>query len=165
MHMKISKMLYAGTFDPVTSGHLDVIVRAAALTDELVVGVLANPAKRCFFSEKERFDLLRTVTAGIEGVTVDGFGGLLADYVKANGVSAVVRGLRATTDFEYELQMAQMNARLTGGDVETVFLMTDPQYSFVSSSLIKEVFSLGGDIRGLVPDEVFEYMALHRKEQ
>jgi pantetheine-phosphate adenylyltransferase len=162
--MKINRMLYAGTFDPVTSGHLDVIRRAAALADELIVGALMNPAKRCYFTEEERFDMLKLATAGLEGVTLGGFGGLLADYVKEIGASAVVRGLRATTDFEYELQMAQMNARLTGGTVETVFLMTDPKYSFVSSSLIKEVFTLGGDIAGLVPDGVFEYMNLHRKE-
>jgi pantetheine-phosphate adenylyltransferase len=162
--MKIGKMLYAGTFDPVTSGHLDVIRRAAALADELIVGVLMNSAKRCYFTERERFDMLRAATDGLEGVSIDGFGGLLADYVKENGVGAVVRGLRATTDFEYEIQMAQMNARLTEGAVETVFLMTDPKYSFVSSSLIKEVFILGGDVRGLVPDRVFEYMDLHRKE-
>jgi pantetheine-phosphate adenylyltransferase len=162
--MKIGKMLYAGTFDPITSGHLDVIRRAAALADELVIGVLKNSAKRCYFTEHDRLAMLRIATGDIDGVTIDGFGGLLADYVKANSVGAVVRGLRATTDFEYEIQMAQMNARLTGGAVETVFLMTDPKYSFVSSSLIKEVFSLGGDIRGLVPDGVFEYMDLHRKE-
>jgi pantetheine-phosphate adenylyltransferase len=162
--MKIGKMLYAGTFDPVTSGHLDVIRRAAALADELIIGVLKNSSKRCYFAEHDRLAMLRIATGGIDGVTIDGFGGLLADYVKANGVGAVVRGLRATTDFEYEIQMAQMNARLTDGAVETVFLMTDPKYSFVSSSLIKEVFSLGGDVRGLVPDGVFEYMDLHRKE-
>jgi pantetheine-phosphate adenylyltransferase len=163
--MNTGKMLYAGSFDPVTSGHLDVIRRAASLSGELVVGVLTNAAKRCYFTEEERFDMLRAATAGIAGVTIDGFGGLLADYVRANGVVAVVRGLRATTDFEYELQMAQMNARLTGGEAETLFLMTDPKFSFVSSSLIKEVFVLGGDIRGLVPDEVLEYMTLHRKEK
>jgi pantetheine-phosphate adenylyltransferase len=162
--MKIARMLYAGTFDPVTSGHLDVIRRASTLTNELVVGVLTNSSKRCYFSAQERLDMLRAVTQGIEGVTVDEFGGLLADYVVKTGVGAVVRGLRATTDFEYEIQMAQMNARLTGGEVETVFLMTDPKYSFVSSSLIKEVFLLGGDIKGLVPEKVYEYMSLHRKE-
>ncbi|MDR1293238.1 MAG: pantetheine-phosphate adenylyltransferase [Clostridiales Family XIII bacterium] len=160
----MEKMLYAGTFDPVTSGHLDVIRRASALTDELVVGVLKNSGKHCLFTTEERLDMLRAVTEGIDGVTVEEFGGLLADYVMANGVGAVVRGLRATTDFEYELQMAQMNARLTCGAAETVFLMTDPKYSFVSSSLIKEVFSLGGNIEGLVPDKVYEYMTLHRKE-
>jgi pantetheine-phosphate adenylyltransferase len=156
-------MLYAGTFDPVTSGHLDVIRRAAALADELIVGVLTNSSKKCCFTVDERFEMLRIATAGIDGVTVDGFGGLLADYVKEKGVAAVVRGLRATTDFEYEIQMAQMNARLTGGAAETVFLMTNPKFSFVSSSLIKEVFTLGGDVRGLVPDEVLEYMKLHRR--
>jgi pantetheine-phosphate adenylyltransferase len=162
--MKISKMLYAGTFDPVTSGHLDVIERASSLTDELIVGVLKNSEKHSYFTMEERLDMLRAITEDIGGVTVDEFGGLLADYVVKNGVGAVVRGLRATTDFEYEIQMAQMNARLTRGAAETVFLMTDPKYSFVSSSLIKEVFTLGGNIQGLVPDKVYEYMSLHRKE-
>ncbi|MDR2163202.1 MAG: pantetheine-phosphate adenylyltransferase [Clostridiales Family XIII bacterium] len=162
--MNAGRMLYAGTFDPVTSGHLDVIRRAASLADELIVGVLTNTSKRCYFTVEERFEMLRAATAGIAGVTIGGFGGLLADYVKETGVVAVVRGLRATTDFEYEIQMAQMNARLTDGITETIFLMTDPKYSFVSSSLIKEVFILGGDIRGLVPDEVLDYMTLHRKE-
>ncbi|MDR1496336.1 MAG: pantetheine-phosphate adenylyltransferase, partial [Clostridiales Family XIII bacterium] len=106
--MKIDKMLYAGTFDPVTSGHLDVIRRAVALTDELIVGVLMNSAKRCYYTEHERFDMLKIATYDLEGVTLGGFGGLLADYAKENGVGAVVRGLRATTDFEYEIQMAQM---------------------------------------------------------
>jgi pantetheine-phosphate adenylyltransferase len=162
--MKIGKMLYAGTFDPVTSGHLDVIKRASSLTDELVVGVLKNSGKHCYFTTDERLDMLRAITEDIDGVTVDEFGGLLADYIKENGIGAVVRGLRATADFEYEIQMAQMNARLTCGVAETVFLMTDPKYSFVSSSLIKEVFVLGGNIKGLVPDKVYEYMSLHRKE-
>jgi pantetheine-phosphate adenylyltransferase len=162
--MKISRMLYAGTFDPVTSGHLDVIKRATALTDELIVGVLTNSAKHCYFTLEERLEMMRIATDGIGGITVDGFGGLLAYYVKENGIGAVVRGLRATTDFEYEIQMAQMNARLTDGSAETVFLMTDPQYSFVSSSLIKEVFILGGEIKGLVPAGVYDYMQSHRKE-
>jgi pantetheine-phosphate adenylyltransferase len=158
-------MLYAGTFDPVTSGHLDVIRRAAALADELIVGMLTNPAKRCYFTEEERFEMLRAATEDVDGtVVVDKFGGLLADYVKESGVVAVVRGLRATTDFEYEIQMAQMNARLTGGTAETLFLMTDPKFSFVSSSLIKEVFILGGDIKGLVPDRVLDYMNARRKD-
>jgi pantetheine-phosphate adenylyltransferase len=157
-------MLYAGTFDPLTSGHLDVIRRAAALTDELIVGVLSNAAKQCYFTLDERLEMIRVATDGIVGVTVDGFGGLLAEYVTENGVGAVVRGLRATMDFEYEIQMAQMNARLTSGNADTVFLMTDPKYSFVSSSLIKEVFILGGEIEGLVPAGVYKYMHSHRKE-
>ncbi|MDR0596328.1 MAG: pantetheine-phosphate adenylyltransferase [Clostridiales Family XIII bacterium] len=162
--MKLKKMLYAGTFDPITSGHLDIIKRAAELADVLVVGVLTNSSKRCHFTLEERLEMIDIAVAGIDGVVVDSFGGLLADYAKDNNVDAVVRGLRATMDFEYELQMAQMNARLTGGEAETLFLMTDPKYSFVSSSLIKEVFFLGGEIKGLVPDEVYDYMCLHRKE-
>jgi pantetheine-phosphate adenylyltransferase len=162
--MKIARMLYAGSFDPITSGHLDVIRRATELTDELVVGVLKNSAKSCFFAVEERLDMIRIAVEGIDGVRVESFGGLLADYVTEQGIGAVVRGLRATMDFEYELQMAQMNARLTCGKAETVFLMTDPQFSFVSSSIVKEVFNLGGGIDGFVPPGVYEYMKTHRKE-
>jgi pantetheine-phosphate adenylyltransferase len=162
--MKIYKMLYAGTFDPITSGHLDVILRASALADELVIGVLANSVKHCYFSREERVDMIKIATSGLKSVTVDVFDGLLADYVKRESIDAVVRGLRATMDFEYEIQMAQMNARLSDGGTETIFLMTDPKYSFVSSSIIKEVFALGGDIDGIVPDGVYEYMKKCRKE-
>jgi pantetheine-phosphate adenylyltransferase len=152
------KMLYAGSFDPVTNGHLDIIKRAATLTDELVIGVLRNLAKKSFFSIEERVEMIKLSTEGIPNLTVVSFGGLLADYVNDEGVDVVLRGLRATTDFEYELTMAQMNAKLYNNGVETVFLMTDPRHSFISSSMIKEVFSLGGDIRGFVPKEVLGIM-------
>jgi pantetheine-phosphate adenylyltransferase len=152
------KMLYAGSFDPITNGHLDIIKRAATLTDELVVGVLRNLAKKSFFSLEERMEMIKVSTVDIPNLTVVNFGGLLADYVNGEGVDVVLRGLRATTDFEYELTMAQMNAKLYNNGVETVFLMTDPQHSFISSSMVKEVFSLGGDIHGFVPKEVLGIM-------
>ncbi len=145
------KALYAGSFDPVTNGHLNIIERAAKMYDSLTVAIAINPHKTGFFTIEERVEIAREVTKHIPNVKVDTFTGLLADYVNENGFIAYVRGLRATTDFENELQMAQMNARLFDGDTETVFLMTDPMYSFISSSLIKEVASLGGSVEGLVP--------------
>jgi pantetheine-phosphate adenylyltransferase len=154
----IRKVLYAGSFDPITNGHLDLINRAAKLGDHLIVGVIENHSKKAFFSVDERKDMIAAATTHIPNVEVDDFSGLLADYVKKNNVDVVVRGLRATMDFEYEIQMAQMNARLYNNDVETIFLMTSPDYSFVSSSIVKEVFMLNGDIKGLVPDKVLEYM-------
>jgi pantetheine-phosphate adenylyltransferase len=154
----IKKVLYAGSFDPITNGHLDLISRAAKLGDHLIVGVIENHSKKAFFTVEERTGMITAATSHISNVEVDDFSGLLADYVKKNNVDVVVRGLRATMDFEYEIQMAQMNARLYNNDVETIFLMTSPDYSFVSSSIVKEVFMLNGDIKGLVPDKVLEYM-------
>ncbi len=154
----IKKVLYAGSFDPVTNGHFNLIKRAAKLGDQLIVGVIQNQSKQAFFTVEERMEMIRAAAASIPNVEVDHFSGLLADYVKRNNIDIVVRGLRVSMDFEYEIQMAQMNARLYHHDVETVFLMTSPDYSFVSSSIVKEVFTLNGDITGLVPDIVLEYM-------
>ena len=148
------KALYAGSFDPVTNGHLNIIERAAKMYDSLTVAIAVNPHKTGFFTFEERVEIVREVTGHIPNVKVDTFSGLLADYVNENGFIAYVRGLRATTDFENELQMAQMNARLFTGETETIFLMTDPKYSFISSSLIKEVASFGGSVDGLVPEYV-----------
>ena len=153
-----TKALYSGSFDPLTMGHMNIICRAAKLYDELTIGVISNPAKQAMFSLEEREDMLRAALKDLKNVKVDHFSGLLADYVNRKGFDVVVRGLRATTDFEYEIQMAQMNARLFNESVETVFLMTDPQYSFISSSMVKEVHSLGGCIDGLVPDEILKRM-------
>lgn len=150
------KALYAGSFDPITNGHLNIIERASKMYDKLTVGVINNPSKNGLFSLEERMELIRRAVSHLDNVVVDTFGGLLADYVNDNSFDVVVRGLRATTDFEYELQMAQMNDRLFIGSTETVFLMTAPEYSFISSSLIKEVASYGGDISGLVPDFLIE---------
>ena len=150
------KALYAGSFDPVTNGHLNIIERAAKMYDSLTVAIAVNPHKTGFFTFEERVEIVREVTGHIPNVKVDTFSGLLADYVNENGFIAYVRGLRATTDFENELQMAQMNAHLFTGETETIFLMTDPKYSFISSSLIKEVASFGGSVDGLVPEYVSE---------
>ncbi|HOA42853.1 MAG: pantetheine-phosphate adenylyltransferase [Bacillota bacterium] len=150
------KALYAGTFDPITNGHLDLIKRASKLCEHLVVGVMENQAKKPFFTSEERVKMIRGCTKNLPNVEVIRFDGLLADYVNNNQIDAVIRGLRATMDFEYEIQMAHMNARLYNKDVETVFLMTTPEYSFISSSIVKEVFSFNGDISGLVPKVVLK---------
>ncbi len=144
--------LYAGSFDPITNGHLNIITRAASMYDELTVGIISNVGKSALFSLDDRVKIVSEVTADIPNVKVEAFTGLLADYVNMNDFQAIIRGLRATTDFEYEISMAQMNARLLNKGTETVFLMTDPRYSFISSSLIKEVVSLGGDVEGLIPE-------------
>jgi pantetheine-phosphate adenylyltransferase len=141
-----------GSFDPCTNGHLDVFARAAAMADEVVVAVLINYSKAGLFSIEERMEMLREVCAPYPNIRVDSFHGLLVDYCTANGITAIVKGLRAVSDFDYELQMAQMNYRLA--DVETVFITTNPLYSFLSSSLVKEVARFGGDVQGLVPDPV-----------
>jgi pantetheine-phosphate adenylyltransferase len=141
-----------GSFDPVTNGHLDVFARAAAMADEVIVGVLINHTKSGLFTIDERIEILREVVAPYPNIRVDSFHGLLVDYCREQGVTAIVKGLRAISDFDYELQMAQMNYRLAG--VETVFITTNPLYSFLSSSLVKEVAKFGGDVHGLVPDAV-----------
>ena len=147
--------LCPGTFDPVTNGHLDIIERAAARFDALVVGVLDNPTKEPLFSAEERVGLLKEATQRLSNVEVEAFSGLLVDHVTRRGPDVVVvKGLRAMTDFEFEIQMAQMNHRLAG--VETLFMTTSPQWSFLSSSLVKEVARFGGDVSGLVPAAVAE---------
>ena len=146
------KAVCPGSFDPVTNGHLDVFVRAAALFDEVVVAVLINKTKSSLFTVDERIDMLREVVAPYPNVVVDSFHGLLVDYCRDHEIPAIVKGLRAVSDFDYELQMAQMNYRLAG--VETMFVTTNPLYSYLSSSLVKEVATYGGDVSGLVPDSV-----------
>ena len=148
------KALYAGSFDPITNGHLNIIERAAKMYDSLTVAIAINPNKTGFFTVEERVEITREVTKHIPNVEVVTFKGLLADHVNANSYTAYVRGLRVTMDFENELQMAQMNAHLFTGETETVFLMTDPKYSYISSSIIKEVASLGGSVEGLIPEYV-----------
>lgn len=141
-----------GSFDPVTRGHVDIVTRAAGLFDEVVVAVGTNPSKRRLFDADERIAMLAEVTADLGNVRVEGFDGLLTAYAERVGACTIVKGLRHGADFDYELPMAQMNTHLTG--VETVFLSTSREWSFVSSSLVKEVAGLGGDVTGLVPDAV-----------
>jgi pantetheine-phosphate adenylyltransferase len=141
-----------GSFDPVTNGHLDVVERASRLYDEVTVAVLVNASKAGLFEVPERIEMLQEVTADLGNVQVDSFQGLLVDYCRERDIPVVVKGLRAVSDFDYELQMSQMNNRLTG--IETLFVATNPEYSFLSSSLVKEVAKWGGDVAGLVPDAV-----------
>ncbi len=141
--------LCPGTFDPVTNGHLDIIERAGQHFDAVVVAVLENPAKQPMFGVEERVSMLKEATAHLPNVEIASFSGLLVEYAKQRGSNAIVKGLRAVSDFEYEIQMAQMNRNLTG--VETFFMPTAPNWSFLSSSLVKEVARFGGDVSELVP--------------
>lgn len=150
----MTRAVCPGTFDPVTHGHLDVVTRAARLFDEVVVAVGVNPSKNRLFSDDERMAMLERACADLANVRVVGFTGLLTDLCAEQDAQALVKGLRGPGDYEYEAQMAGMNAHQTG--VETVFLATGPRWSFVASSLVKEVAGLGGDVRGLVPDFVLE---------
>lgn len=150
----MKKAVYPGSFDPVTYGHIDIIKRAAEMFDELTVSVLNNKGKTPLFSVEERVKILEEATKDIPNVRVDSFSGLLIDYAKQKGVPTIVRGLRAITDFEYELQIAQTNRVLSEGKVDTIFLTTDLEYSYLSSSSVKEIASFGGDISICVPDFV-----------
>ncbi len=147
-------MVCPGSFDPVTNGHLDIIGRAALLYDEVIVVVGANLAKKGLFTVAERVEMLTEVTARFGNVRVDTFRGLLVEYCKANSVSAIVKGLRAVSDFEFEMEMAQMNYRLAG--IETLFMTANPLYSFLRSSLVKEIAAYGGDVSSLVPESVLD---------
>ena len=147
--------IYPGSFDPVTLGHLDIIGRATKLFDKVVVAVLNNPAKRTSFTAQERVALLKRATEHLPNVQVDSFEGLLADYAKMCGATAIVKGLRALSDFEYEFQRA-LFAKYLDDDIETVFIMTNNKYSFVSSTGIRELAKFGGKLDGLVPDDVKE---------
>ncbi len=149
------KAIYPGSFDPVTYGHLDIIERSAKLVDELIVGVLNNNAKSPLFSVEERVKMLEEVTKNISNVKVVPFEGLLVDFARQMDAKMLVRGLRAITDFEYELQMSQTNHKLAP-DLETVFLTTNLDYSYLSSTIVKEVATFGGDISKFVPEHVSE---------
>ena len=155
------RAIYPGSFDPVTNGHLDIIQRGCKLFDEIIIAVLINPDKTPFFSVEERCDILRSVVTEIDrgecSLTVESFEGLLVQYAADRQANAIVRGIRAISDYEYELQMALMNRRLHP-ELETVFMMPAEAYSYVSSRLVKEVFHLGGSIEGLVPKLVEERM-------
>jgi pantetheine-phosphate adenylyltransferase len=145
--------IYPGSFDPITSGHLDLIARGARLADRLIVAILRNENKQPLFSIEERADMLREVLSGYPNVEVDSFDGLLVDYAAKRNAGLILRGIRAISDYEYELQMALMNRRLRP-EIETVFLMSGEAYSFISSRLVKEIIRFGGNISGLVPPAV-----------
>jgi len=146
------KVLIPGSFDPPTNGHIDVITRCLKVFDEVLVGVIVNPSKDSLFSTDTRSEMLHEVFSENKNITIKSFEGLLVDFAKQNKVNAIVKGLRAMTDFDYELQMAQMNFNLA--DFETIFIPTSPEYGYVSSSLVKEIHSYGGDVSELVPDNV-----------
>ncbi|GII92683.1 pantetheine-phosphate adenylyltransferase [Sinosporangium siamense] len=150
------RVVCPGSFDPVTNGHLDIIGRASRLYDEVVVAVLINIEKNSLFTVEERIEMLTAVTKEYGNVKVDKFHGLLVDYCRHHEIPAIVKGLRAISDFDYELQMAQLNYRMSG--VETLFMSTNPEYSFLSSSRIKEITRYGGDVTGLVPDLVHQLL-------
>jgi pantetheine-phosphate adenylyltransferase len=151
----VTRALYPGTFDPITNGHLDVIRRASGLFDELIIAVAESTHKDTYFTLAERKGQIEQTLAGMEKVRVISFGGLLAEEFQKNSVDVVIRGLRAVSDFEYELMLALMNRKLNE-DFETVFLMPSEQYIYLHSSIVKEVFILGGDISSLVPDAVLK---------
>ena len=146
------RVLCPGSFDPVTNGHLDIIGRCSALYDEVVVAVFINQTKTSLFSVDERREMLEEVTSDYGNVKVEAFQGLVVDYCKAHDIQVIVKGMRAVSDFEYELQMAQMNRGLAG--IDTLFMPTNPEYSFLASSLVKEIARWGGDVGSLVPPNV-----------
>ena len=152
----MNRAIYPGSFDPVTYGHLDIIKRASEMFDELIVIVLNNKAKTPLFSVEERVNILKEAVKDMPKVKVDSFSGLLIDYAAAHDLHVSVRGLRAITDFEYELQVAQTNRLLSKGDLDTIFLTTSLEYAYLSSSSVKEIAYFNGDISGCVPDFVAE---------
>jgi pantetheine-phosphate adenylyltransferase len=159
----VRRAVVPGSFDPVTNGHIDIVRRASTLFDEVVVAVGVNKSKNRLFTPEERIDMLWESCRGFDNVTVDGFTGLLTTFCQERDIRAIVKGLRAVSDFDYELQMAQMNASLA--DVETVFVPTSPEYSFLASSLVKEVATFGGDVSGLVPALVHERLVARLAER
>jgi pantetheine-phosphate adenylyltransferase len=159
----VRRAVCPGSFDPVTNGHLDIVRRASTLFDEVVVAVGVNASKNRLFSPEERISMLTEACREFDNVEVDAFSGLLTTFCEERDIHAIVKGLRAVSDFDYELQMAQMNASLA--DVETVFVPTSPEYSFLASSLVKEVAMFGGDVSGLVPGFVHERLTARLAEK
>lgn len=151
----MTKCLIPGSFDPITIGHLDVIKRAGKLFDELLISVMNNPKKKCIFTLEERMELIKKSVKGMKNVEVSYFDGLMVDYAKANNIGVVVRGLRAVSDFEYEFQLGAINSAISP-ELETVYLMTDAKYSFLSASMVREIGSYGGDIRAFVPEAIYD---------
>jgi len=157
---KVKIAVYAGSFDPVTNGHLDIIKRAACIFDQLIVAILVNPNKVTLFSEQERKEMLRSATKNIKNVKIECFSGLLVDFMKETGAFIIIRGMRAISDFEYESQLALMNKKLAP-EVETIFLVTSAEYSYVNSGIVKEIAEFNGCVEKLVPSVVEN--KLHKK--
>ena len=149
--------IYPGSFDPMTKGHMDVLERAASMFDKVIIAVLDNTKKKCLLSTKERVDLIKKSTNHLANVSVDSFDGLTIEYARQQGASVLIRGLRAVSDFEYEMQMSQMNSALAP-EINTIFLITKPEYNFISSSMIKEIVMMGGDISEFVPEIVKDFL-------
>ena len=160
--MKV-RAVYPGSFDPITNGHIYIAERAAAIFDEVIVSVLVNERKNAAFSVDERCEMARESLAHVKNITVDSFNGLLVDYVRQNEAGVIIRGLRAMSDFEYEFQMALMNRQLAP-EIETFFIVTDPKYSYVSSSSVREIFHFGGTVKDVVPKNVFEKLRERYRE-
>jgi pantetheine-phosphate adenylyltransferase len=150
----VKRVVCPGSFDPITFGHLDIVERASSIFDEVVIAVMVNKTKQTLFTVEERIEMTKEVTSKFPNVKVDSWSGLLVDYCKTNDISIIVKGLRAVTDFDYELQMSQINLQLQG--VETLFLSTAPAHSFLSSSLVKEIASHGGDVSSYIPGILLE---------
>jgi pantetheine-phosphate adenylyltransferase len=150
----VKRVVCPGSFDPITFGHLDIVERASSIFDEVVIAVMVNKTKQTLFTVEERIEMTKEVTRKFPNVKVDSWSGLLVDYCKKNDISIIVKGLRAVTDFDYELQMSQINLQLQG--VETLFISTAPAHSFLSSSLVKEIASHGGDVSSYIPAELLE---------
>ena len=148
----MNRVVCPGSFDPITFGHLDIITRASALFDQVTIAVMVNKTKKTLFTVEERMEMAKEVTAAYPNVKVDSWSGLLVDYCKTNSINTIIKGLRAVTDFDYELQMSQMNLQLQ--NVETLFMSTSPAHSFLSSSLVKEIASYGGDVSSYIPAPV-----------
>ncbi len=157
----MSRAIYPGSFDPVTYGHLDIIKRSAEMFDEVIVGVLNNSAKNPLFSAQERQEMLREAVREFDNVKVISFEGLLVDYMAKNDISVIIRGLRAITDFDYELQIAQSNRKVSGDSIDTVFLTTSIEYAYLSSSIVKEYARYGTDVTDFVPGFVEEKLRKH----
>ena len=153
----MSLAIYPGSFDPITNGHLDILKNASEIFDEVIIAVAYNGQKKSFLSTQERVDLIKDCVKGIPNVKVDSFSGLTVDYAKKNGANVLIRGLRAVSDFEYEMQLSQTNSSLCE-EVKTVFLTTKPEYNFISSTNIREILNIGGDISKFVPENVNEFL-------
>lgn len=151
------KALYPGSFDPITNGHVDVIKRVSLLFGSVIIAVLSNHEKRDFIPVSDRLKLIKDSLPGIKNISIQSFSGLTVEYAKTCGADVIIRGLRAPSDFEYELEMSQINYFLSKG-IDTIFIMTNPQFSFIRSSRVKEVANLGGDIKELVPEPVYKYL-------
>lgn len=153
----VKTAIYPGSFDPMTKGHMDVLERASSMFDKVIIAVLDNTQKKCLLPTKKRVELIKKSVSGLENVSVDSFDGLTIEYARQQGATVLIRGLRAVSDFEYEMQLSQMNSSLAP-EINTIFLITKPEYNFISSSAIKEIVMMGGDISQFVPIEVKDYL-------